>query len=113
MFDVTDRQTYDDIDRFWRVEVESYAEKDVIMYLVGNKADMVEKREVEQEMVEEYAKNKGMHYFECSAKEGDRVQDIFTDFARKMMKREEDKKPKSQNTTLKKEAEKTKEKKCC
>jgi GTPase SAR1 family protein len=48
VFDLTDKQSFEDIDRFWRAEVESYAEKDVIMYLVGNKADMVDKREVDK-----------------------------------------------------------------
>ena len=91
---MTDKHSFDDIDRFWRAEVESYAEKDVIMYLVGNKADLYDRREIDKETVEKYAHSRGMTYFECSAKEGDKVADIFIDFARKMMKREETRAPK-------------------
>lgn len=50
-----------------------------------------------------------MTYFECSAKEGgDKVTDIFVDFARRMMKREEEKIPKQQTVLQKKDVEKQK-----
>jgi Ras-related protein Rab-1A len=55
VFDLTDKQSFDDIDKFWRAEVESYAEKDVIMYLVGNKADMEDRREVDRQVIDKYA----------------------------------------------------------
>jgi Ras-related protein Rab-1A len=32
--------SFEDIDRFWLNEVESYAEKDVEMLLLGNKDDL-------------------------------------------------------------------------
>ena len=115
VFDLTDKKSFDDIDRFWRAEVESYAEKDVAMYLVGNKADMADRREVDRETAEKYAEGRGMVYFECSAKEDDNVADIFLDFARRMMKKEQDKVPKKpQNVQVKNtKADEKKDSKCC
>ena len=115
VFDLTDKKSFDDIDRFWRAEVESYAEKEVAMYLVGNKADMADRREVDRETAEKYAEGRGMVYFECSAKEDDNVADIFLDFARRMMKKEQDKAPKKpQNVQVKNtKADEKKDSKCC
>ena len=40
---MTNKQSLEDIDRFWINEVESYAEKNVELLLIGNKNDMEEK----------------------------------------------------------------------
>lgn len=43
VYDVTNPSTFDDIDKFWINEVESYAEKSVDLLLIGNKSDLEEK----------------------------------------------------------------------
>lgn len=43
VYDVTNQSSFEDIDKFWINEVESYAEKNVELLLIGNKSDLEEK----------------------------------------------------------------------
>lgn len=88
------------------------------MYLIGNKSDIVERRVIAQADVDEYCKKKRMTHFESSAKDDEKVTDIFVDFARKMMKKNEMKQQaakKDDKTVLQKQPEGAKEtkKSCC
>lgn len=40
VYDVTNQASFDDVDKFWINEVESYAEKNVELLLIGNKSDL-------------------------------------------------------------------------
>jgi Ras-related protein Rab-1A len=60
VYDITDGQSYQDIDKFWLQEVENYAEKDVELYLIGNKSDLVERRATPTADVDEYCRKKKM-----------------------------------------------------
>ena len=44
VYDVTSESSFEDIDKFWINEVESYAEKNVDLILIGNKSDLGEKK---------------------------------------------------------------------
>jgi Ras-related protein Rab-1A len=44
VYDVSNKGSFDDIDKFWINEVESYAEKNVELLLVGNKSDLDENK---------------------------------------------------------------------
>ena len=64
VYDISDRESFKDVD-FW---YNSYKEenKKIVGLLIGNKCD--QKREVEEEEAEIYAKKHGLKYFETSAK---------------------------------------------
>ena len=54
------------------------SEASVIVFLVGNKKDMEEKREVSKDRVEAFKKDKGIHFhFETSAKSGENIENLF------------------------------------
>jgi GTPase SAR1 family protein len=40
VYDVTNPASFEDVDKFWINEVESYAEKNVELLLIGNKSDL-------------------------------------------------------------------------
>lgn len=44
--------SFEDIDRFWINEVESYAEKNVELLLIGNKCDLKDQKSVNQDIVQ-------------------------------------------------------------
>lgn len=48
VFDLTDQLSFENICKFWMNEVETYAEKDAIFFLIGNKSDLCEQRQVPQ-----------------------------------------------------------------
>ena len=45
--------------------------------LIGNKSDLVDKREVTQEEIEKFAKDNHIMYFETSAKIGQILMNVF------------------------------------
>lgn len=62
------------------------------MFLVGNKADKEESREVSREKAEQFRKEKGIHFhFEASAKSGDNVENIFITASKMLFMNHKDK----------------------
>ena len=56
-----------------------HAAEDVKIYLIGNKSEMTEEREVKFERAIEYAKLHGIHKcFETSASTGNNVEEVFS-----------------------------------
>jgi Ras-related protein Rab-14 len=54
------------------------SEPSVIVFLVGNKKDMEDKREVSVERVEAFKREKGIQFhFETSAKTGENIENLF------------------------------------
>lgn len=75
VFDVTNRDSFENIDR-WLQDVKDVARSDVVALLIGNKVDLCvnnDKRQVTKEEAEAFAKLHGMQYFETSAKTGAQI----------------------------------------
>jgi len=53
---------------------------------LGNKADLADKRVVEKSTAEKFAKDRGLHYFDVSAKEGTNVNQAFMEMAKDIKK---------------------------
>ena len=67
----------------WLNEIKSLGNPDVKIFLIGNKIDLEEKREVPYESGEKFFKeNKLNKFLETSAKTGANVQDVFTSAAK-------------------------------
>ena len=63
----------------WYDEVMAQSEASVIVFLVGNKIDMENSREVSIERVEQFKREKGILFnFETSAKTGENIENLFT-----------------------------------
>jgi Ras-related protein Rab-5C len=60
---------------------------ETIFVLVGNKIDLNDKREVESKRVSDYVKEKGILFFECSAKTGENINEIFNEAAKTSLKK--------------------------
>lgn len=50
-----------------------------IIVLVGNKTDMETQRDVTYEEGKAFAQSNGLTFLECSAKNGDNIEDVFID----------------------------------
>jgi Ras-related protein Rab-1A len=81
VYDVTDRESYENI-KIWLAEIDKYAKDDVCKLLVGNKSDLVLKREIDTSEAKEYADSLGIEYIETSAKNSINIQKPFEDLAR-------------------------------
>lgn len=76
-YDVTRDDTFLDIVD-WLKEAKQHATPDILLYLIGNQADLEEDREVTRERAIEFQKaNKIDAFFETSAKTGNNVEEVF------------------------------------
>ena len=86
VFDLSSKSSFKSLNEW----IESYykfsnpdVEKNVI--LIGNKCDLVDKREVTNEEIEKFIKDNNINYFETSAKEGKNIDETFLFIAEKLM----------------------------
>lgn len=80
VYDVTNRQSFVNIQR-WVEEVRGERGSDVIIVAVGNKTDLVEKRQVSIEEGDTRAKELGILFIETSAKAGFNIKALFRKIA--------------------------------
>ena len=85
VFDVTRRDTFDNINLWHKETVEVSPE--ISLILVGNKIDLVDSRVVSTADGEGKAKELGLAYFEASAKTGENIEDAFRMLALQIIKK--------------------------
>lgn len=92
VYDITNMESFQDIEKYWLNEVESYADPGTQLVLigrgrklrVGNKCDLEEKRVVPVEMAKQFAQSRNMEFYEASAKTAKEVSEAFTEVTRKL-----------------------------
>ncbi len=76
VYDVTDKVSFTNVKQ-WLGEIERYACASVNKLLVGNKADLVEKKVVDFHEAKEFADSLGISFLETSAKSSQNVEEAF------------------------------------
>ena len=76
VYDITNRESFEHLNS-WLIEIEKNGNKNVYKLLIGNKADLEEKRDIKKEEGQEFASINGMEFFETSAKTAYQVQEAF------------------------------------
>nr|XP_016472835.1 PREDICTED: ras-related protein RABH1e-like [Nicotiana tabacum] len=80
VYDVANRQSFLNTSK-WIEEVRTERGSDVIIVLVGNKTDLVDKRQVSTEEGDAKAREFGVMYIETSAKAGFNIKPLFRKIA--------------------------------
>ncbi|KAI0810860.1 GTP-binding protein ypt1 [Irpex lacteus] len=117
VYDVTDGESYEHI-KSWLTEIDRYATEGVHKLLVGNKADLEERRVVQHDAAKEFAAQLDIPLLETSAKTALGVEDAFIAMA-KQIKQSVDSAPeptnnsKSGNVTVGRSLEAEKESEGC
>ncbi|XP_051988094.1 ras-related protein Rab-37-like isoform X2 [Xyrauchen texanus] len=86
LYDITRKTSFDNI-RAWLTEIYEYAQKDVVIMLLGNKSDMAAERVITLEEGQKLAKEYGVPFMETSAKTGVNVELAFLAIARELKHR--------------------------
>jgi Ras-related protein Rab-8A len=74
MYDVNDPTSFDNVVKHLK-RVEEYCDGNVVQVIVGNKNDLEHK--VETKEAEHFSSERGIPFFETSAKLGSNIQDVF------------------------------------
>ena len=80
VYDVTRKTSFDNLDRWFNNLYSQCGEIPVI--LVGNKTDLIDERVVSTEEGTDYASQKGVTFYETSAKTGENVFDVMKELAK-------------------------------
>ncbi|KAL4230870.1 Ras-related protein Rab-30 [Mactra antiquata] len=83
VYDVCSQRTFDALPQ-WLTDIDSFANEKVLSYLVGNKIDRGDAREIPTHVGEQFAERYEMKYIETSAKEADNVDKLFLDIASRL-----------------------------
>ena len=76
VYDITRRKSYENLDK-WLNEFKMKSDDNASIVLIGNKCDLIEKREVDMEEAKNYANLHNLAFFETSAKENENVERAF------------------------------------
>ncbi|XP_075557142.1 ras-related protein Rab-37-like isoform X3 [Dermacentor variabilis] len=86
LYDVSNKTSFDNT-RAWLGEINEYAQDDVVIMLIGNKADITQDRQVRTEDGERLSREYGVAFMETSAKTGCNVELAFMAVARELKQR--------------------------
>ncbi|XP_074827600.1 ras-related protein Rab-37 isoform X1 [Natator depressus] len=85
-YDITSKMSFDNV-RAWLTQIHEYAQKDVVIMLLGNKADVSSERVIRIEDGESLAREYGVPFMETSAKTGMNVELAFRAIAKELKQR--------------------------
>ena len=76
VFDISDRASFEKLSK-WLNDARAEGNPQAVVMLVGNKIDLIEKRQVTSEDAQAYAQSNDLIYIESSASEGRNIEQIF------------------------------------
>ena len=85
VYDITDENSFTNIEN-WISLAFNNSNNHLINFLVGNKSDLEDERQVKKKDAEEFAKTKDLFFIETSAKNNDNVEKLFQYFTYKLIR---------------------------
>ena len=85
VYDITNKNSFESLKNFWYKEIMDNTISDVILAIVGNKADLYENEQVTDDEGKAYAKEKNAIFKSTSALSNRGIDSLFTDIAKKCL----------------------------
>ena len=112
VYDITNRETFKSINN-WIEQITTIAGENIKCIIFGNKNDLIDKRQVQEEEGRELAKKYKSNFFETSAKSGDNVEEGFKSIITDVMGDIKTIHVKRRNSSILKKPKTKKKKNCC
>ena len=77
VYDVTNRNSFESMKNFWYGQIQDFGSKNIILGVAGNKCDMYEKEEVNENEGKEFAESIGAFFEITSAKNNTGINELF------------------------------------
>ena len=77
VYDISKKDSFEDLKNIWYNDLIRYGEKCTVIAIVGNKIDLYEKEEVNENEGRAFAKEKNALFMQVSAKTGDNINNLF------------------------------------
>ena len=89
VYDITQKDSYEALKDYWYNEVKEYSPNDVIIVVIGNKSDLYEHEQVDENEVKEFCNSINVLYKQTSAQTGEGVNELFEAIGLKILESEE------------------------
>ena len=83
VYDITKKQTFDELKNYWIGQIKESAPKDIMLAIVGNKEDLLDKEQVDENEARDFAKENNALFFSTSAKNSNAINQLFIDIGKK------------------------------
>ena len=77
VYDITNKKSFEEIKGYWMDLVKENGPKKVIMYIVGNKTDLLDQEVVSEDKAREYAESENVYFWLTSAKDSTGIDELF------------------------------------
>lgn len=84
VYDISSRDSFNSLQN-WLTDARSLASPSIIIILVGNKKDLEAQREVSYQEASQFAKDNDLIFVECSAVNGENIEETFLKCARSIL----------------------------
>ena len=84
-FDITHKRSFDEIKEFFLPYVKNNS-KVKLIYIIGNKIDLYEERQVSKKEAIDFSKENNLRYFETSCKTGEGIKNFIEDLSNEIIK---------------------------
>ncbi len=85
VYDITRKESFDNLKNFWYTEIQQYGDKDIILGIAGNKSDLYDNEAVPEKEAREFAKSIGAIFALTSAQNNSGVNKLFEDIGNKFL----------------------------
>ena len=85
VYDIANKKSFEEMKNYWYEQVKDIPTKNLILAIAGNKCDLYEERQVENEEGEEFAKSINAIFVETSAKNDSGIDELFENIGYKII----------------------------
>jgi small GTP-binding protein len=85
VYDITRNDSFEDIKNYWFNEIKQNSTENIIIAIVGNKSDLINEEQVNENEVRDYAKDNGLIFCSTSAKMKEGINELFNDVGLKFL----------------------------